>query len=84
MKDSKELLEELKKRNSELKPIVFVSFNTEEELLAYRKKISKERDEYYDNQEKIEQLEWELKTLEEKEKFLEEVRTSKLKREGKL
>jgi len=84
MENKKQELEKLIKRNEELKQIVFVSFNTEKELLDYRKKIAKERDEYYDNLEQIQQLEWELMTPEEKEQYLKEEEISKLKREGKL
>lgn len=84
MENNKKRLEELKIRNEVLKPIVFVSFNTEKELLAYRKKITKERDEYYDNLEQIQQLEWELLTPEEQEREKEVLRLMKEKREGKM
>lgn len=84
MENNKKRLGELKIRNEELKPIVFVSFNTEKELLAYRKKIAKERDEYFSNLEKIQQLEWELMTPEERVKEEETLRLMKLKREGKM
>ena len=73
----KKQLQKLLSRNKILKPIVFVGFNTEKELMAHRNKISKERDEYYNNLEKIQQLEWELMSPEEQErqkkidKFLE-------------
>ena len=83
MENKKEKLEKLIKRNEELKPIVFVSFNTEKELLDYRKKIEKERDEYYNNQEQIQQLKYELKTPEEKKEYDEYLRKLKLKSEGK-
>jgi len=84
MENKKEKLEKLIKRNEKLKPIIFVGFTTEKELLDYRKKIVKEREEYYDNQEKIEQLEWELMTPEERKNEEEIIEKMKLKREGKL
>lgn len=84
MENKKEKLEKLIKRNEELKPIIFVGFTTEKELLDYRKKIVKEREEYYDNQEKIEQLEWEFMTPEERKNEEEIIEKMKLKREGKL
>lgn len=82
MENKKELLEKLIKRNEELKPIIFVGFNTDKELLEYRKKIKKERDEYYDNQEKIQQLEYELMTPEEKEAREKYLRFLELKAKG--
>lgn len=84
MENKKEILEKLLKRNEVLKKIVFVGFKTEKELLKYREKIKNERDEYYDNLEQIEKLEWDLKTPEEKERYLKEEEISKLKRERKL
>ena len=84
MENKKEKLEKLIKRNEKLKPIIFVGFTTEKELLDYRKKIVKEREEYYDNQEKIKQLEWELMTPEERKNEEEIIEKMKLKREGKL
>lgn len=84
MENNKQLLEKLQKRNEELKPIVFKSFETEKELDNYSKKIQKEIDEYYGNQEKIEKLEWELMTPEERKKEEEVMEKMKLKREGKL
>ena len=84
MENKKEKLEKLIKRNEKLKPIIYVGFTTEKELLDYRKKIVKEREEYYDNQEKIKQLEWELMTPEERKNEEEIIEKMKLKREGKL
>ncbi|MCL1667212.1 hypothetical protein M2T82_03960 [Elizabethkingia ursingii] len=83
MENKEQLLKKLIKRNEELKPIVFVSFSTEKELLDYRKKIAKERDEYFDNQEQIRKLTYELKTPEEKKEYDEYLRKLKLKSEGK-
>lgn len=84
MENKKQLLEKLRKRNEELKLIVFVGFNTEKELLNYRKKIQKERDEYFNNLEQIQQLEHELMTPEERAREEEVIRLMKLKREGKM
>ena len=84
MESKKAKLEKLIKRNEELKPIVFVGFKTDKELDEYRKKIHKERIEYYDNQEKIQQLKYELMTPKEREDYDEYRRLSKLKAEGKL
>ena len=84
MDNKKEELQRLIKRNKELKPIVFKSFKTEKELDRYSKSIQKEIDEYYDNQEQIQQLKWELMTPEEREKREEHLKLMKLKREGKL
>ncbi|MCT3700577.1 hypothetical protein CMU66_13550 [Elizabethkingia anophelis] len=79
MENKKELLKKLIKRNEELKPLVFKSFKTEKELDNYSKNIQKEIDEYYDNQDQIRQLEYELKTPEEKKEYDEYLRKLKLK-----
>lgn len=84
MDNKSEELKKLKKRNEELKPIVFKSFKTEKELDKYSKSIQKEIDEYYDNQEQIQQLKWELMTPEEQEREKEVLRLMKEKREGKM
>lgn len=84
MENKRQQLEQLKKRNEELKPIVFKSFKTEKELDKYSKNIQKEIDEYYDNQEQIQQLEYELMTPKEREEYDEYRRLSKLKAEGRL
>lgn len=83
MENKKEQLNSLIRRNDFLEKIVFVGFNTEKELLAYREKIKSERDEYYDNQEKIKQLKYELMTPKEKEEYDEFQLKLKLKAEGK-
>ena len=82
MENRKRKLQKLIKRNEELKFIVFVEFNTEKELLVHRKKISKERNEYYDNYEEIEQLVWELMTPEEQKKAEKRDRFLTLKAKG--
>lgn len=84
MENKNLLLEKLILRNKELKPIVFKSFKTEKELDNYTKKNQEKIDEYYDNQEKIEILEWELMTPEEKKAEQELLEKMKLKRDGKL
>ncbi|HEX8574726.1 MAG TPA: hypothetical protein VF677_00375 [Flavobacterium sp.] len=83
MENKKERLEKLLKRNEELRPIIFVGFNTDKELLSYRKKIEKERNEYFDNQEKIQTLQLELMSPKEREEYEENMRLLKLKAEGK-
>ena len=84
MENKNLLLEKLILRNKELRPIVFKSFKTEKELDNYTKKNQEKIDEYYDNQEKIEILEWELMTPEEKKAEQELLEKMKLKRDGKL
>lgn len=82
--ENKQKLENLIKRNEELRPIVFKSFKAEKELDNYSKKIQKEVDEYYYNQDQIEQLKWELMIPEEQKAEKELIKKMKLKREGKL
>lgn len=84
MKNKEQLLRKLIKRNEELKPIVFKGAKNDTELDRYIKGIQKEFDEYYDNQEKIEHLEWELMTPEEQKTEKESIEKMKLKRDGKL
>lgn len=84
MENKKKLLKELIDRNEELKPIVFKSFKTEEELNSYSSKIEDEIEEYYTNLDKIELLERELMTPEEWEKEDALLLMMKKKREGKL
>mmetsp|Transcript_51978 Transcript_51978/g.165790 ORF Transcript_51978/g.165790 Transcript_51978/m.165790 type:complete len:93 (+) Transcript_51978:247-525(+) len=81
---SKERLAQLKKRNEELKLIVFVVFKTKEEALEYEQTIPSETNEYYSNLKEIEQIEWDMKTPEEQETIKEYEKLYKLKREGKL
>ena len=84
MKDKRQLLQDLINRNEELKPIVFKTFDTEKELDKYTKSVQQEVDEYYENKGKIEQLEYDLMSLEEQESYDEYRRLSKLKAEGKF
>lgn len=79
MKNLKEHLTILKNRNEELSKIVFVGFNTDEELDDYRKTIKEEREEYYTNLKEIDRLEWELKTPEEQAREKEVSRKIKAK-----
>jgi len=82
--EKKEKLEQLKKRNEELKLIVFKSFKTDKELDKYEKENQKNFDEYFDNYKQIETLKWELMPQEERAKEEEIIKKMKLKREGKL
>lgn len=84
MEDKKEKLQRLIKRNSELKPIVTQGFKTDKELDNFEKKNKIIFDEYYDNLDEIEKLEYELMTPKEREEYDEYRRLSKLKAEGKL
>lgn len=84
MENKKQLLEQLKKRNEKLKPLVFKSFKTKKELDKYSKTIQTEIEEYYNTQEQIQKLKWDLMTPEEQSKKLKEREISKLKRDGKL
>jgi hypothetical protein len=81
--NTKERLAYLKKRNEELKPIVFVGFETKEELYKYNDTIKLESNEYYSNLKEIDKLEYELMSPEEREKLEEHRFISKLVREGK-
>jgi hypothetical protein len=71
MENSKDKLARLRERNKALHQIVFVGFKTSEELNTYRSTIQDERDEYFDNQEEIWRLEWELMTPEQQARRLE-------------
>jgi len=84
MENKKQLLEKLKIRFEELKPITRKGFKTSNELQNYKNKNIKVFEEYYEIGEKIEQLEWELMTPEERKKEEEIMEKMKLKREGKL
>lgn len=70
----KEQLEQLEQRNNELRPIIFVSFKTSEELDEHGKTIEAEREEYYGNLPIIKKLKWELMTPDEQAKKIETVR----------
>lgn len=80
----KDELQKLQQRMSEIKPIVSKGFRTDKEIDDYKKKNQKVFNEYYQLFEKIEQLEWELMTPEERKKEEEIIEKMKLKREGKL
>jgi len=82
--EKKEKIEQLKKRNEELKLIVFKSFKTDKELDKYEKENQKDFDEYFDNYKQIETHKWELMPQEERAKEEEIIKKMKLKREGKL
>lgn len=82
--NTKERLAYLKKRNEELKPIVFVGFETKEELYKYNDTIKLESNEYYSNLKEIDKLEYELMSPEEREKLEEYNKQVELKKQGKL
>lgn len=84
MENEKDLLEKLIKRNEELKPIVFKSFDTRQELRKYKERKKDIFTEYFNNLEQIQQLKWELMTPEEQEREKEVLRLMKEKREGKM
>ena len=81
---SKEKIEKLRKRNTEINNIIDKDFKTIDELKKHRVANQSLYDEYYSNVEEIEVLEWELKTPAEKNEILRQRELSKLKREGKL
>lgn len=83
MEDKKEKLEKLIERNEELRPIVSQGFKTDRELDNFKRKNHKTFEEYYDNQDEIEKLRYELLSPQEKENYDEYRRLSKLKAEGK-
>lgn len=60
--DSNNQLKVLTERNEFLKPIAFKVFKTDKELDLYEKKNKKLFDDYYDNQEKIDAIKWDLMT----------------------
>jgi|JI7StandDraft_1071085.scaffolds.fasta_scaffold14476_2 hypothetical protein len=80
----KEKLEKLKKRLETIKPIATKSFDSSFELQAYKQKNITIFNEYYDNSEEIEKLEWDLMATEERKKEEETIRLMKLKRDGGL
>lgn len=83
MENKKDKMEKLIKRNEELKPKIFKEFKTSKELDLYRNKNLDIFEEYNTNQTEIENLKYELLSPEEKEKYDEYRRLSKLKAEGK-
>lgn len=84
MENKKVKLQHLIKRNDELKPIVTQGFKTDKELDNFERKNKIIFDEYYDNLDEIEKLQYELMTPKELEEYEEYRRLSKLKAEGKL
>jgi hypothetical protein len=82
MENKKERLKHLIKRNSELKPITTQSFKTDKELDSFEKKNKMIFDEYYDNMDEIEKLEYELMTPKEKERYDKGMRFLELKAKG--
>ena len=69
--NKKDILLELQRRNKELYPLIFKSYDTMQELKDYKISHKNIFDEYYGNLEKIKTLEWELMTPEEQAKNLE-------------
>ena len=69
MKDKKHNLKELIKRNEELKPIVFKSFDTMKHLKTYKERKKKIFNEYFNNQKEIELLEYELMSPKEQKRY---------------
>ena len=84
MENKKVKLQHLIKRNDELKPIVTQGFKTDKELDNFERKNKIIFDEYYDNLDEIEKLQYELMTPKELEEYEEYRRLSKLKAEGKI
>lgn len=84
MLDKQAKLKRLQERNEELKPIIFKGANSENELELYIKTIKDKYEEYYNNQEEIQKLEYELMSPKEREEYDEYRRLSKLKAQGKF
>ena len=82
MENKKDILEQLKKRNEELKPKIFKDYKTVKELNNYRNKNITIFQEYNSNQEQIEQLEYDLMSPEEQEKWKKRDRFLELKAKG--
>ncbi len=82
--DSNNQLKVLTERNEFLKSIVFKVFKTDKELDLYEKKNKKLFDEYYDNQEKMDAIKWDLMTPKRQEEHEEKIKLFKLKRERNL
>ncbi|HEX8574727.1 MAG TPA: hypothetical protein VF677_00380 [Flavobacterium sp.] len=83
MEDKKQKLDALIKKNEELRPIVFKSFKTDQELDNYEKLNQKAFNQYFDNQKKIQELKLELMTPQDRAEYEENMRLLKLKAEGK-
>ena len=82
MANLKKDLDALKEKNEILKSIIFINYNTIEEINENRKKNKDSFDEYYNNLKKIEELEWELMTPEERERKLEVAKKIRAKTSG--
>ena len=82
MENKKEKLQQLIKRNNELKPIVTQGFKTDMELNIFEKKNKIIFNEYYNNLDEIQQFEFELMTPKEKEKAEKRDRFLELKAKG--
>ena len=82
MKEKKETLKKLIKRNEELKPIISKSFQTSKELDSYYQKNKKDYEEYDSNLIQIQQLEYELMTPEEQKRYDKGMLFLKLKAKG--
>ena len=83
MEDRKQKLDALIKKNEELRPIVFKSFKTDQELDNYEKLNQEVFNQYFDNQKKIQELKLELMTPQDRAEYEENMRLLKLKAEGK-
>jgi hypothetical protein len=78
-------IEKLKKRNLELEPIVSKGFEPfTDELEKHKEKNKAIFDEYFDNLEEIERLEWEQLSPKEQEERKEHRRLLDLKAQGKF
>lgn len=71
-------------RNDFLKPIVFKVFKNDKELDLYEQSNKNLFDEYYDNQEKIDTIKWDLMTPEQQTEYKAGIELFKLKRGGNL
>ncbi|HEX8574730.1 MAG TPA: hypothetical protein VF677_00395 [Flavobacterium sp.] len=83
MEDRKQKLDALIKKNEELRPIVFKSFKTDQELDNYEKLNQEVFNQYFDNQNQIHQIKLELMTPQDRAEYEENMRLLKLKAEGK-
>lgn len=71
-------------RNEFLKPIVFKVFKNDKELDLYEQSNKNLFDEYYDNQEKIDAIKWDLMTPEQQAEYKAGIELFKLKRGSNL
>ncbi len=75
-------LNNLVKRNNSLKPLIFKSFNSSEELNQYRNSNFEIFKEFHNNQEEIERLELALMTPDERARHEKQMRFLALKAKG--